>query len=52
MNAEIDSTGPLAELLEEQGSAEELQRQLAASPETAATQVRLPQPLEPMPLEV
>lgn len=48
MNAEIDQAGPLAELLVEEGSVEELQRQLAAQPDLAAVRVALPTPAQPM----
>lgn len=51
-NAEFDQSGPLADLLVEEGSADEMAAQLAASPDLSGIGVWVPRPALPMPVEL
>lgn len=48
LNAEFDQSGPLADLLVEEGGVAAVQAQLAASPELAGIRVCVPQAAQPM----
>lgn len=51
-NAEFDQEGPLADLLVEEGSAAQIQQQLAAEPSLAGVRVCVPTAAQPMPVEL
>ncbi len=51
-NAEFDQEGPLADLLVEEGSADQIQQQLAADPSLAGIRVCVPAAAQPMPVEL
>ncbi|KAL4448826.1 hypothetical protein ABPG77_007543 [Micractinium sp. CCAP 211/92] len=51
-NAEFDQEGPLADLLVEEGSADQVQQQLAAEPSLAGIRVCVPAAAQPMPVEL
>lgn len=53
MNAELDQSGPLADMLVEEGGIEQVAAQLkAAGAELAGVRVCVPQPTQPMALEL
>lgn len=51
-NAEFDQEGPLADLLVQEGSADQVQQQLAAEPGLAGIRVCVPAAAQPMAVEL
>ena len=52
MNAEFEQAGPLASLLVEKGTAEEMAAQLRTQPDLSFVQVCVPQAAQPMPVQL
>ena len=52
LNAEFEQAGPLADLLVEEGSAEQMAAQLRTQPDLSFVQVCVPQAGQPMPVQL